>query len=103
MRIFFAGHDTGKFSDGRTELQIKFARKFAGEKVKPYAGNTGKYTWSPCWDDLQLIFLLAYTVERLNRGNDFKPLVQVAEEVYTHYKEYIENPKPGHDRWGFKT
>ena len=99
MRIFFAGHETGKFPDCRTELQISFA----GKKVKPYSGHVVEYTWSPCWDDLQLIFLLAYAVERINRGNDFKPLVQVAEEVYTHYKEYIENPKPGHDRWGFKT
>ncbi len=99
-RIFFAGHDTGKFCrSGGTELQIKFA----DTKVKPYAGDAGEYTWSPCWDDLQLIFLLAYNVERMNRGNDFKPLVQVAEEVYTHYKEYIQNPKLGHDRWGFKT
>ncbi|MCX6009825.1 MAG: hypothetical protein NTW48_07340 [Chloroflexi bacterium] len=98
MQIFFAGHETGKFPDGRTELQIKFADK----RVKPYAGNTSEYTWTPKWDDLQLIFILAYTVERLNRGDDFKPLVEVAKEVYTHHKEYIENPKPGHDRWGFK-
>lgn len=99
MQIFFAEHETGKFRDGRIELQIKFT----GKRVKPYAGYTSEYTWTPKWDDLQLIFLLSYTVERLNRGNHFKPLVQVAEEVYTHYKEYIENPKPGHDRWGFKT
>lgn len=99
MRIFFAGHDTGKFPDGRIELQIDFADK----QVKPYAGDKTKYTWTPKWDDLQLIFLLSYSVERLNRGNHFKPLVQVAEEVYTHYKQYIENTKHGHDRWGFKT
>jgi len=98
MRIFFAGHETGKFPDGRIELQIKFADK----RVKPYAGNKSEYTWTPKWDDLQLIFILAYTVERLNQGNNFKPLVEVAKDVYTHYKEYVENPQPGHDRWGFK-
>jgi len=98
QRIFFAEHGTGRFRGGRTELQIKFA----GKRVKPYAENTSEYTWTPKWKDLQLIFILAYTVERLNRGNDFKPLVEVAKDVYTHYKEYIENPQPGHDRWGFK-
>ena len=99
MRIFFAGHETGKFPDGRTELKIGFA----GKRVQPYAGDRTEYVWTPKWDDLQLIFLLSYTVERLNRGNHFKPLVQVAQEVLQHYKEYLENPKPGHDRWGFKT
>jgi hypothetical protein len=99
MQIFFAGHEAGKFPDSRAELQIKFS----GKRVKPYTeAHTGEYTWTPKWEDLQLIFLLSYTVERLNRGKHFKPLVQVAEEVYTHYKEYIENPKPGHDKWGFK-
>ena len=100
MRIFFAGHHTGKFRYGRTELQIKFSDK----RVRPYRQeHVGEYTWTPKWEDLQLIFLLSYTVERLNRGQDFKRLVEVAEEVYTHYKEYIENPKPDHDKWGFKT
>lgn len=99
MRIFFTGHEAGKFPDGRMELQIRFSDK----RVKPYTSDAGKYTWTPAWDDLQLIFLLSYTVERLNRGDHFESLVQVAEEVYTHYKEYIENPKPGYDKWGFKT
>lgn len=98
MQIFFAGHEAGKFRDGRIELQIKFA----GKRVKPYEGNAGEYTWTPKWDDLQLIFILAYTAERLNRGSHFEPLVKVAEDVYKHYKEYIENPQPCHDRWGFK-
>lgn len=91
MRIFFEDYKTGKFSDGRIELQVRFCDKADKE-----------YIWTPKWDDLQYIFLLSYTVERLNRGKHFKPLVQVAEEVYTHYREYIENPKPGHDKWGFK-
>lgn len=98
MRIFFAGHGVGKFRDGSRELQIKFADK----RVEQYAGNTSEYTWTPKWKELQLIFILAYTVERLNRGSHFEPLVKVAEDVYTHYKEYIENPKPGHDKWGFE-
>lgn len=99
MRIFFAGHQTGKFPDGRMELRIEFA----DQPVKPYEGKySSKYTWTPKWEDLKHILLLSYTVERLNRGQCFKPLVEVAEEVYTHYKEYIENPKPGHDKWGFK-
>ena len=99
MRIFFAEHQTGKFPDGRMELQIKFTDKLG----RPYRGEYGsEYIWTPKWDDLQLIFLLSYTVERLNRGQHFKPLVEVAEEVYTHYKEYIENPKLGYDKWGFK-
>jgi hypothetical protein len=99
MRIFFAGHHTGTFKNGDIELQIKFTDR----KIRPYSeGYMGGYTWTPKWDDLQLIFLLSYSVERLNHGNDFKPLVEVAEEVYTHYKEYIENPKSCHDRWRFK-
>lgn len=100
MQIFFAEHRAGKFPGGRTELQVIFTNK----KGIPYRGNYGsEYTWTPKWEDLQLIFLLAYTVERLNRGKCFEPLVKVAEEVYTHYKEFIENPKPSHDKWGFKT
>ena len=91
MRIFFEDYKTGKFPDGRIELQVRFGDK-AGKE----------YIWTPIWNDLHYIFLLSYTIERLNRGKHFKPLVQVAEEVYTHYKEYIENPKPGHDKWGFK-
>jgi hypothetical protein len=99
MQIFFAEHRAGRFPDRRTELQIIFTNK----KGRPYRGNYGsEYTWTPQWEDLQLIFLLAYHVERLNRGQCFKPLVEVAEEVYIHYKEFLENPKPGHDKWGFK-
>ncbi len=98
-RIFFAEHGADKFPDGRIELQIKFTDK----RIKPYAGCTSEYIWTPKWDDLQLIFILAYTVERLNQGNHFKPLVGIAKEVYIHYKEYIENPKPGYNDWGFKT
>ena len=99
MRIFFAGHHTDKFKNGDMELQIRFTDR----KIRPYSeGYMGGYTWTPKWEDLQLIFLLSYSTERLNRGKFFKPLVEVAEEVYTHYKEYIENPKPGHDKWGFK-
>ena len=99
MRIFFAGHHTGKFKNGRTELQIKFTEK----QIRPYSeGYISGYTWTPKWEDLQLIFILSYEIERLNKGKSFKPLVEVAENVLTHYKEYIENPKPGHDEWGFK-
>ena len=100
MQIFFAEHRSGKFPDGRLEFQIVFTE----QKGRPYKGKYGsEYTWIPRWQDLQLIFLLAYTVERLNRGQHFRPLVKVAEEVYTHYREFIENPKPGHDKWGFKS
>jgi hypothetical protein len=99
MNIFFAGHHTGTFKNGNMALHIEFTTK----KIKPYSEEyMSRYAWTPCWDDLQLIFLLSYSVERLNRGTAFKPLVDVAEEVYTHYKEYIENPKPGYDNWGFK-
>jgi len=99
MRIFFAEHRAGKFPDGRTEFQVTFTN----QKGRLYRGNYGtEYTWTPKWEDLQLIFLLAYTVERLNQGQCFKPLVKVAEEVYTHYKEFIEKPKPSHNKWGFK-
>lgn len=92
MRVFFDNYEAGKFQDGRMAFAVRFKDK---------ADN--KYIWTPKWDDLNYIFLLAYTVERLNRGRHFKPLVEVAEEVFTHYKEYIENPKPGFDRWGWKT
>lgn len=99
MQIFFAGHHTGKFKNGNIELQIKFTDK----NVRPYSeGYLAGHTWTPKWDDLQLIFLLSYSVERLNQGKNFKPLVEVAENVLTHYKEFIENPKPGYDNWGFK-
>jgi len=100
VRIFFAEHRAGKFPNGRNELRIVFTN----HNVRPYSGNYGdEYTWTPKWKDLQLIFLLAYTVERVNKGQCFEPLVKVAEEVYTHYKEFIENPKPNHDKWGFKS
>ncbi len=90
MRVFFKDYDIGKFPDGRMELKVRFEDKQKTE-----------YVWTPKWDDLQYIFLLAYTVERLNHGAHFKPLVEVAKEVYTHHKEYIENPKQGYDKWGF--
>lgn len=86
MQIFFAEHQAGMFQDGsgRTELQIILTDK---KRSEPYSGKYGReYIWTPEWEDLQIIFLLAYTVERLNRGQCFKPLVKVAEEVYTHYR-----------------
>jgi len=100
MQIFFAEHRAGKFPDGRTKLQVVFTDK---KGSKPCSGRyRSECTWTPKWEDLQLIFLLAYTVERLNRGQCFKPLVKVAEEVYTHYKQFIETQKLGHDKWGFQ-
>jgi len=92
MRIFFDDYEMDKFWDGRLAFKVRFKNR-----------KDDKYVWTPKWDDLNYIFLLAYTVERLNKGKHFKPLVEVAEEVFTHYKEYIENPRPGHDKWGWKT
>lgn len=91
MDIFFDDYKMDSFSDGRRAFKVRFKDKTGHE-----------YVWTPKWKDLNYIFLLAYTVERLNKGGHFKPLFEVAEEVYTHYKEYIENPKPGYDRWGWK-
>lgn len=92
MRIFFDGYEADKFRNGRMAFRVRFKDK-----------GDNKYIWTPKWDDLNYVFLLAYTVERLNRGSHFKPLVEVAEEVFTHYKDYIENPRSGYDRWGWKT
>ena len=92
MQVFFEDYETSKFKDGREALSVRFTDK-----------RKNRYVWTPKWDDLNYIFLLAYTIERLNKGGCFKPLVAVAEEVFTHYREYIENPKPGYDRWGWKT
>jgi hypothetical protein len=92
MNIFFEDYEMDYFPDRRNALKVRFKDK-AGQK----------YMWTPKWADLNYVFLLAYTVERLNKGGHFKPLVEVAEEVFTHYKEFIENPKPGYDRWGWKT
>lgn len=93
MYIFFNDYKAGKFDDGRMKLEVRFKDR----------GKHKDYVWVPKWKDLNYIFLLAYTIERLNKGRHFKPLVEVEEEVFMHYKEYIEAQKPGHYRWGWET
>ena len=92
MYVLFDDYKADRFDDGRMKLEVRFKGR-RGDK---------DYVWVPKWKDLTYIFLLAYTVERLNKGRHFKPLVEVAEDVLKHYKEYIETQKPGHDRWGWK-
>jgi hypothetical protein len=97
-RIFFTGHDTGKFPNGRIELKITFS----DNKVRPYSEiSNNRYIWTPKWSDLHLIINLAYEVERLNKGNHFKPFIDVADNILSHYKNYIENHTPDYDEWGF--